>query len=240
MAYPKLNSGPENGSVSRKERVAVSRCPSDDVEGAELAAKAFRYAVSTLAVAASLALGLLSGCKKPQVQNREQGEYRVVSYDAAKQQWTILRDGTLDGTYMEKRFFVVCQSYRLGEQPPVLGPGACHLLVGRSIIPHLAPDRAHRKEFVDVFEMPNGVLSVTEGDGSDQVTQQFKILRYEVVKKQSGHFDGSGIADENRRSGRMSICPLLLAVITVIRFHVLSGADAIASALLPHACELPL
>jgi hypothetical protein len=63
----------------------------------------------------------------------------------------------------------------------VQGADACHLQVGRLIIPNPLPDEAHRNDFIDVFEMPNETLSITEGYGPDRVMQQFKILSYSVV-----------------------------------------------------------
>jgi hypothetical protein len=98
------------------------------------------------------------GCtKKPQPEG-----YRVLSYDAPTHQWIILRNGTFDGKYLTKRLTVACSSYKWGDHEAVTGPDACHLQVGRMMI-------------------PGGTLSITEGDGPDRVVQQFTILKYEVL-----------------------------------------------------------
>jgi hypothetical protein len=126
----------------------------------------------------SLALVALSlGCmKKPEPEG-----YRVVGYDAATHQWTILRNGTFDGKYMTKRITAVCSLYKWGNHEAVYGPEARHLQVGRMIVPNPLPSPEKRSEFLDVFEMPDEVLSITEGSGADRVEQQFDILKYEVL-----------------------------------------------------------
>jgi hypothetical protein len=129
--------------------------------------------------AALLALFVVCiGCTRRKL---EPDGYRVVSYDAATHQWTILRSGTFDGKYLRKRLTVVCSSYKWGERESVTGPEACHLQVGRLIVPNPLPDPEKRQEFIDVFEMPSETLSITEGDGADRVMQQFEILKYEVL-----------------------------------------------------------
>jgi hypothetical protein len=107
--------------------------------------------------------------------------YRVIAYDAATRQWTILRTGTFDGKYLTKRLIVVCASYTWGDHESITGPEACHLQVGRMIIPNPLPPGGKRQEFLDVYEMPSETLSVTEGDGADRVMQQFTIVKYEVL-----------------------------------------------------------
>jgi hypothetical protein len=49
------------------------------------------------------------------------------------------------------------------------------------IVPNPLPSPEKRSEFLDVFEMPDEVLSITEGSGADRVEQQFDILKYEVL-----------------------------------------------------------
>ena len=133
-------------------------------------AKKLRFALLTL-------LALSPGCtKKPEAEG-----YRVLSYDAGTHQWIILRTGTFDGKYLTKRLTVVCSSYKWGDHEPVTGTEACHLQVGRLIIPNPLPPAGKRSEFLDVFEMPSETLSITEGDGADRVMQQFAILKYEVL-----------------------------------------------------------
>lgn len=114
-------------------------------------------------------------------KKQEPAGYRVVSYDAATHQWTILRTGTFDGKYLTKRLTVICSSYTWGDHESVTGPEACHLQVGRMIIPNPLPPEGKRQEFVDVYEMPDEILSITEGDGADRVMQLFTILKYEVL-----------------------------------------------------------
>ncbi len=69
----------------------------------------------------------------------------------------------------------------------VTGPDACHLQVGRMIVPNPLPPPEKRNEFLDVFEMPTETLSITEGDGPDRVSQQFNILKYEVLPDNASH-----------------------------------------------------
>lgn len=122
---------------------------------------------------------LSCGCKKAV----EPEGYRVVSYDAASHQWTIIRTGTFDGRYMKKKLVVVCMFYKWGEHDTVDGVDACHLQVGRLIVPSLESGNTDKASFVTVFEMPNETLSITEGSGDDRVMQQFKILSYSVLNQ---------------------------------------------------------
>jgi len=110
--------------------------------------------------------------------------YRVVGYDAASHQWTILRNGTWDGKYMEKRMTVVCDFYKWGNREMVRGPDACNLQVGNMVIPNPFPAEGRRQEFIDVTE-DGDVLAIASGApfGDDRVAQQFKILKYEVLSE---------------------------------------------------------
>ena len=121
---------------------------------------------------------LSCGCKKA----HEPEGYRVVSYEAANHQWTIIRSGTFDSKYMTKKLVVVCMFYKWGEHDAVDGPDACHLQVGRLIVPSLESGNADKSHFITVFEMPNETLSITEGSGDDRVMQQFKILSYTILE----------------------------------------------------------
>ncbi|MGA9669973.1 MAG: hypothetical protein WBQ94_12240 [Terracidiphilus sp.] len=136
-----------------------------------------RRVFRSLIAVASIVLTLSLGCKKV----REPEGYRVVSFDAASHQWTIIRNGTFDGKYMTKRLVVVCMFYKWGEHETVDGTDACHLQVGRLIVPSLESGNADKNHFITVFEMPDETLSITEGSGDDRVMQQFKIVSYNVV-----------------------------------------------------------
>jgi hypothetical protein len=74
---------------------------------------------------------------------------------------------------------VICSFYKWGNHEAVDGPEACHLQVGHLIVPN--PFAKNRDDFLLVQEMPSEVLSITEGDGENQVMQQFSILKYEVL-----------------------------------------------------------
>lgn len=126
---------------------------------------------------ATLALILSVSCKKPMP---EPEGYQVVSYDGRTHEWTIIQTGTFDGKLIKKRLVVQCESYQWGNHPHVDGLEACHLVVGRLMVPNsFMQDR--KGPLLDIFEMPDEVLSITEGDGDNRVMQQFKILKNEVV-----------------------------------------------------------
>ena len=64
----------------------------------------------------------------------------------------------------------------------VEGPNACDLHVGETIIVHHEPDaQGTYAGFVDVWEMSPDRLAVVHGDGPDKVSQQFIILKNEVL-----------------------------------------------------------
>ena len=136
-----------------------------------------RYATLSVVAFITMFIVLSCGCKKA----HEPEGYRVVSYEAASHLWTIIGNGTFDGKYMTKKLVVVCTLYKWGEHETVNGPDACHLQVGRLIVPSLGSGNADKNHFITVFEMPNEILSITEGSGDDRVMQQFKILSYDVV-----------------------------------------------------------
>jgi len=117
----------------------------------------------------------------PFAHQAEPEGYRVLSYDSESHQWAILRNGTFDGKYLRKRITVLCNSFKMGDLEAVTGPDVCHLQVGRMIISNRFPPEEKRQDFVDIHEMPGGVLTLTEGYGADRVMQQFKILKYEVL-----------------------------------------------------------
>lgn len=119
-------------------------------------------------------LVLFVGCTKPEPEG-----YRVVGFDAANHEWTIVRNGTFDGKYLTKRITAVCSLYKWGDHEAVTGPDACHLVVGQMMIPN--PLRTRPGEFLDVAEMPGEVLSITEGDGADRTLQLFSIRKNEVL-----------------------------------------------------------
>lgn len=126
---------------------------------------------------ALLALSLgLAACKKPVAEG-----YRVTGYDGATKQWTIIRNGTFDGRYLTKKLVVVCSFYKWGDREPDRGPEACHLAVGRLIVPNPLPGPSQAADFVDVDESVLETLSITEGAGQNQTMQQFNILKYEVL-----------------------------------------------------------
>jgi hypothetical protein len=129
-----------------------------------------------LAVPLLAVLAPAFGCQKKRVEG-----YRVVGYDSSTNHWTLLRNGTFDGKYLTKRLTLICDFYKWGKHPAVAGPDACHLEVGRMIVPNTMPPEGRRSEFLDVYEMPTETLAITEGDGSDKVEQQFTILKYEVL-----------------------------------------------------------
>jgi hypothetical protein len=51
------------------------------------------------------------------------------------------------------------------------------------IIPNPFPPEGKRQDFIDVMEMSSGVLAITKGYGADRVSQQFKVLKYEVLSE---------------------------------------------------------
>ena len=117
------------------------------------------------------------GCtKKPEAEG-----YRIISYDAATHQWVIIRNGTFDGKYLTKRITVVCSFYKWGDHEAVEGPDACHLQVGRMMIPNSWSPPKKGEQYLDIFEMPSETLAITEGEGTERVQQQFTILKYEVL-----------------------------------------------------------
>jgi hypothetical protein len=136
------------------------------------------------------ALVVSLGCKK----RSEPEGYRVVGYDATAHEWTILRNGTFNGKYLTKRLTVVCSSYKWGDHEAITGPDACHLQVGRMMIPNPLPPEGKRQEFLDIYEMPGETLSITEGDGPDRVVQQFSILKYEVLPDNTDRRYGGGMS----------------------------------------------
>jgi hypothetical protein len=130
-----------------------------------------------------LGLALLAVCIIPLgcAKKHEPEGYRVVGYDAATHQWTILRNGTFGGKYLRKRMTVVCSFYQWGNHPMVEGPDQCDLNVGDMLIENYVGKGG---EYLDVDEMPgDDTLAISEGDSSDpsRVRQQFNILKEEVL-----------------------------------------------------------
>ena len=121
---------------------------------------------------------ILSSCKK---KDSELEGYRVTSYDGGTHEWTIIRTGTFDGKFQRKRLIVICNFYQWGNRPAVDGPEQCHLGVGQLLVPNPFPPKDKPESYLDVFEMPTEVLSITQGTGEDRITQQFQIIKYELL-----------------------------------------------------------
>ena len=131
-------------------------------------------------IATLLALTLtLGGCKRKPVPEG----YRVTAYDAATKQWTIIRNETLDGRYLTKKLVVVCSFYQGWQGEPIKGPDACHLDVGRLIVPNPYPAQDYDDAFLDVEIIPGAgeTLSITEHADRHMKMQQFYILKHELL-----------------------------------------------------------
>jgi hypothetical protein len=130
-------------------------------------------------VIAIVSLVLLVDCStsSPRIEG-----YRIVSFDSKTGQWIVVRTGTFDGEYRVKRMTVVCDFYKWGNREPVIGKDACDLRVGRMMIPSSISNGRTGKEFLDIYEMSSDRLAITEGDGPDRISQQFVVLKQELLE----------------------------------------------------------
>jgi hypothetical protein len=113
--------------------------------------------------------------KKPSVEG-----YRVMSFDSMTGEWIFLFHGTIDGKYLTKRLTVVCDFYKWGKHEPVAGRNACNLRVGSLMVRRYERDGSNLVLYI--FEDPDR-LTIVEGEGDDRVSQQFFILKSEVVSE---------------------------------------------------------
>jgi hypothetical protein len=133
----------------------------------------------TLAVILVFSLLSFQGCKA----KREPEGYRVVSYDGATQQWTIIRTETINGEHLRKRLIVGCLLYQKGKDDMRDGPNACELQVGRTLVPNLHPTGVNRATYMNVEQLGTGFY-IAEGWGDDLVSQQFKIIKESLLSTQ--------------------------------------------------------
>ncbi len=138
---------------------------------------------SAKGLASLLAVLLLSlGCmKKP-----EPDGYRVVGYDAAKNQWTVIRTDTSDGKRVKEKLVLVCDLYKLGDDDLSIDPRACQLEVGDLMVVNVSTSDPQKS--LDIFKMSGPSderLVITEGDGSSRVSQQFVIVKDEILPDKS-------------------------------------------------------
>jgi hypothetical protein len=128
-----------------------------------------------LRVFAALAL---AGCGKKAAPEKTVPEgYRVVSYDGAKKEWTLIRTGTFDGgEHRTIRLVLVCDSYERSGRPPSEGPDSCALEVGRLMV----PSHAAEKPFLDIYQIQD-TLAIIEGRGANQVSQHLFIVKHELI-----------------------------------------------------------
>ena len=102
-----------------------------------------------------------------------------MSYEATGK-WVIIRTGTFGGKFLRKRMTVLCDFYKWGDHATVTGPGACDLQVGRFMVPKLTKaDDPFESTYI--WELSADRLAITDGDGPDRVSQQFVILKNEVL-----------------------------------------------------------
>lgn len=130
----------------------------------------------TLLTAALAFLFIAVGCK----QAREPDSYQVVSYDATNHQWTIIHTETINGEQLKKRLIVQCLLYQKGKDDIRDWPSACELQVGRTFVPNLHPSGPDRTKYLHVEELGTGFF-VVEGWGDDLVSQQFKIIKENLL-----------------------------------------------------------
>lgn len=77
---------------------------------------------------------------------------------------------------------IMCDFYKWADHEAVDGPRACNLQVGRLMVPNsLSGDGKRQEAFLDIWEMSPDRLVITEGEGPDLVSQQFVILRKELL-----------------------------------------------------------
>ena len=89
---------------------------------------------------------------------------------------------------LHKAMTVVYSFYKSADHEADTGRDACHLQVGRMMIPSPFPPAGKRNEFLDIYEQASvdEKLVITEGDGVDRVMQEFTILKYEVLPDNAG------------------------------------------------------
>jgi hypothetical protein len=121
---------------------------------------------------------LACGCAK-----KEKDGYLILSYDKPTGKWVILQTATYDGVRVKKRLTVVCAFYQWGDHEAVDGPQACALNVGQLLVPNETLAKDTRAEFLAVWELSPDRLAIVQGDGEDKVSQQFVILKEEVVNE---------------------------------------------------------
>lgn len=134
----------------------------------------------TALLLALVALALVA-CLSSQKTHKGPEGYRIVGFDAATHQWTILRNGTFGGKYLVKRITAVCLCYQWDNHKTVYGPDACNFQVGQIIVPNPLPPPGEEDKLVDIWEMGGGDLSVTVGHGENRVQQLLKIVNEEVL-----------------------------------------------------------
>jgi hypothetical protein len=126
-----------------------------------------------------VAAGILAGHAPVAAENGPVAEgYRVMAYDGRTHQYTIHRNGTVDGRYLVKKIVVLCASHRSSRRGRVMGETACDLPVGKLFQVHVSDDGQHNSAHITE---QNDLFSIVEGKGADQIVQRFNVLSVEVL-----------------------------------------------------------
>jgi hypothetical protein len=120
---------------------------------------------------------MMAGAAVAQPQPTSEG-YRVMAYDGRAHQYTIHRNGTVDGKYMVKKIVMICKLYQVGNYQPVTDATICELPIGK-FYPSYRP-REEKGGFLLISEQ-NDRFSITEGIGAHRILQSFTVLSIEVL-----------------------------------------------------------
>jgi hypothetical protein len=118
-----------------------------------------------------ICLSLVMDCKDPKPSG-----YLPVSYGATTHHWTILFTEYYGSR--TRRLTTVCLRSSVKGQDAVVGPDACNLKIGQRLVMNLNAGPG----FLNVYDI-DGRLSVLEGPSVSMRSQDFKIIKDELVSE---------------------------------------------------------
>ncbi len=105
--------------------------------------------------------------------------YHVTGFDGKTGEWTILRADTQSSGYQGRRLTVVCDFYKWRGEV-ARGPRACDLRVGSSLTSTVFTKR--KGDATDLWiEETSDKLSIIRGSGEDEVFQNFRIVKNDLL-----------------------------------------------------------
>jgi hypothetical protein len=142
----------------------------------------------TVRLVCVLALSFAAGCQQSTASKEPDG-FEIAGHDIGSGRYTILeRMHASNGRYIVNKIVALCKLYQWGSRPPVNGPDACDLPVGRMYRTNLldSPRAKGEPDMIVDFVPGQAGVSIQEGSGQDKTSNYLAIESISVARETTG------------------------------------------------------